>query len=225
MKISSRPETKSGRKQDPAFTLIELLVVIATIGILASLLLPALSKARQKGQMAKCLNNLHQISLGMRLYVDESGDTFPPAALSQVDKTVPWNSPKDVYYGNSLGGKDVPGTISATNRLLNPYVPTSEAWHCPADRGFGSRIKPTGFDSFGNSYRFNWVLENDYADGGGIDDPIYNLGLKKENWVPDPGRFIVMHEFAAYPWNNGGEVAVTSGMMLCIPARCLMRTP
>src|SRR5262245_61046530 len=110
-------------KPQNAFTLIELLVVIAIVAILASLLLPALGRAKQRAQMAACLNNLRQIGTGMKLYVDDNRDTFPPARVSQYDPGV---SPSlDYIHGNHLGGNDplpkYAGIPPATNRLLNRY--------------------------------------------------------------------------------------------------------
>src|SRR4051812_41493004 len=113
------------RQWNQGFTLIELLVVIAIIAILAALLLPALSKAKEKGVAISCLNNLKQLTVAAYLYAGDNNDAIIPNFISSPSAWV---------------GGDVSTTVGATNSadirvaVLFPYNKSEGIYRCPADK-------------------------------------------------------------------------------------------
>ena len=118
-----------------AFTLIELLVVIAIIAILASLLLPVLSKAKEKGRRAGCLSNLRQWALAETMYVDDNGDALPATKIPNGTPGTPpdysedtprWLDLTDVEYSNRQSGKSY--GRDAWFNALPPYISSQPLW-------------------------------------------------------------------------------------------------
>jgi len=109
-----------------AFTLIELLVVIAIIAILAALLLPALSRAKQQAYTAGCLSNLKQLALGWTIYAGDHGDAMVSNSL--YDGTPAWI---DESIGNVSTPDGATNVLALQRGLLYPYNANPGVYQCP----------------------------------------------------------------------------------------------
>jgi prepilin-type N-terminal cleavage/methylation domain-containing protein len=145
-----------------SFTLIELLVVIAIIGILASLLLPALGNARKKAQAVSCKNNLKQISYATLLYTDDSSSYFPGVAGT--------NANSSMTYDDHLSGYDGRDTLSDTLKLKR-YLTTAEAgpsqmYACPSSpfEVAGRSIRSYAITMYNNSNNANGISNANFGE-------------------------------------------------------------
>ena len=185
-------------------------MVIVVIGILAALLLPTLTRVRDRAKEAVCLGNFHQIGIGLKLYQADNNGRYPLGGtlISNPGALIPQGTPRDQTWSftTALGGKDGKGPLlmlpPANARPLNRYVTEPRTFQCPADGGIDYRVSggphwASLWDSFGCSYQYN-------ASGGNRRLERTHISDKDDGWVSQASRFVVLYEPPARTqfWNN-----------------------
>ena len=161
---SSCPQSRSRAFRAAAFTLIELLVVIAIIAILASILLPVLSRSKLKSTQAYCLNNQKEMALALTMYTSDNSEKFVAYNPAQhpgqhnaggfwwLDAPAPGN-----WTSQAFALQDVQNNLT-TNSSLFQYAPNVGVYHCPGDRRFNLPIGSG--NSVGWAYDSYAITEN-----------------------------------------------------------------
>src|SRR5579859_892828 len=176
-----------------AFTLLELLVTVAVIAILASLLLPVLSKAQEEGRRVTCMSNLRQFGHGWLMYAVDQSDLVPPnnggfpLPIGQETWVHGFLSP---YDDNS----DNINTTYLAASLLSPYLGSCfGVWRCPSDKSAvheGGTLFPRV-----RSYAMNNMLNGFFDPDQYANQPYKVIRAVRDMVNPPPcSTFIIMDE-------------------------------
>jgi prepilin-type N-terminal cleavage/methylation domain-containing protein len=147
-----------GKSRCRGFTLIELLVVIAIIAILAGMLLPALAKAKEKGQQTVCRSNCKQLALAFMLYTPDNDENFPGCGSKGSFEPMR----EDWIFWNVLNRNGDPFFQNPQNSAIGKYIGnfTTNLFRCPGDKFVVQREKDYARTKSGNPYLYSYTVPN-----------------------------------------------------------------
>jgi len=188
------------------FTLVELLVVIAIIAILAALLLPVLSSAKEKGKRAQCMNNLKQIGVGSLVYVGDNNDKFLPAAVNggwgiqnpiEMDATV-LESSADLGF--------------SSNSVVNGVSVSPSIWTCPNRPTLPAFTNSASGGTWAMGYQYYGGVKTWYLNKNATIVPVPSASpikssTSKAQWMLAADLVINLAALPAHVWGDPSQPA------------------
>ena len=186
------------RKDNRGFTLIELLVVIAIIAILAGMLLPALSRAKDKAKAAQCVSNLKQIGLAGQMYAQDNRDTYFHIGNGDMPNDGQWtlNPRSDILLAPNHGW------AYWAIGYLDYYAKNRRVFRCP------SSVHPDEWHDDGRYYPTEFWLDSTYGVCQYLlqsFDKVLEPSLKKTTFYQDPSKMIFTQDAAEQNMEGGSD--------------------
>jgi prepilin-type N-terminal cleavage/methylation domain-containing protein/prepilin-type processing-associated H-X9-DG protein len=189
------------RRRRGGFTIIEMIIVVGIIGILAALLLPALSRSKSRAQAIMCMNNFRHLGFAWMMYSQDNSDklAYNQAPNPQTLSGPPQSSPN--WVNNIMDWELTPGNTNqnfVSQSVLGYYVNfTGNIYHCPSDHALSSVQRNAGWSGRVRSVSMNAMVGdpgNVLQNSGNINNPGYEQFVKETDFRDPSSIFVFLDE-------------------------------